>query len=243
LDQPEEGLHVVVASAEGDAHSLAGRAIAAYLLYSGFRTNFLGANVLATDLGEFLAGEQPDALIISCTMSNHLVGARAVISQAHSAGVPVLAGGRAFGENEAWATTLGADAWASHPREIPGILQTWVPDITASESRARNPSQDLLKLAERRTSVLALAQEDLERRIGKAPGPRLRDELAFLLGSVEAALLVGEGEVIVDTLEWQRATLEAHGYGDSAPLAEALTAGLQPVSLEAAAAIRSALPR
>ncbi|MET0697475.1 MAG: cobalamin-dependent protein [Acidimicrobiia bacterium] len=241
LDQPEEGLHVVVASAEGDSHSLAGRAVAAYLLYNGFRTNFLGANVLASDLGEFLASEQPDALIISCAMTNHLLGARAVISQSHSADVPVLAGGRAFGETEAWATKLGADAWASHPRDIPGILQTWVPDVRASESRARDPSQDLLKLIERRTSVLALAQEDLERRLEKAPGPRLRDELALLLGAVEASLLLGENELIVETLEWQQTTLQAHGYGDSAPLTEAVIAGLRPVSPEAAEALRSAL--
>ncbi len=33
LDQPEDGLHVVIASAEGDAHSLAGRAVVAYLLF------------------------------------------------------------------------------------------------------------------------------------------------------------------------------------------------------------------
>jgi methanogenic corrinoid protein MtbC1 len=242
LDQPEEGFHVVVASAEGDSHSLAGRAVAAYLLFNGFRTNFLGANVLASDLREFLASEQPDAMIMSCTMTNHLVGARAVISQSHSADVPVLAGGRAFGETGAWATTLGADAWAAHPREIPGIMQTWVPDVRASESRARNASQDLLKLIERRTSVLALAQKDLERRLGETPGPRLRDELALLLGAVEASLLLDENEVIVEALEWQQTTLEAHGYGDSAPLTEALIAGIEPVSLEAAEALRSALP-
>lgn len=241
LDQPEDGLHVVVASAEGDTHSLAGRAVVAYLLFSGFRTTFLGANVLATDLREFLASEQPDAMIISCTMTNHLIGARAVITQSHYADVPVLAGGRAFGGTGAWATTLGADAWASHPREIPGVLQTWVPDVRASESRARNPSDDLLKVIERRTSVLARAQEDLERRLGETPGPRLRDELALLLGAVEASLLVGDNEVVIEALKWQRATLQAHGHGDSGPLAEAVIAGLQPVSPEAAEALRSAL--
>ena len=129
LDQPEGGLHVVVASAEGDSHSLAGRAVVAYLLVHGFRTTFLGANMLASDLREFLASEQPDAMIVSCAMTNHLIGARAVISESHSADVPVTAGGRAFGRTGAWATTLGADAWAAHPREIPGVLQTWVPDV------------------------------------------------------------------------------------------------------------------
>ena len=187
------------------------------------------------------ASEQPDAMIISCTMTNHLVGARAVISQSHSADVPVLAGGRGFGGTGVWATTLGADAWGSHPREIPGVLQTWVPDVRASESRARNPSEDLLKLIERRTSVLARAQEDLERRLGETPGPRLRDELALLLGAVEASLLVGDNEVVVEALKWQRATLQAQGYGDSAPVAEAVIAGLQAVSLEASEALRSAL--
>ena len=241
LDQPEDGLHVVVASAEGDSHSLAGRAVVAYLLFHGFRTTFLGANMLASDLREFLDSEQPDAMIVSCAMTNHLIGARAVISESHSADVPVFAGGRAFGGTGAWATSLGADAWAAHPREIPGVLRTWVPDVRASESRARNPSDDLLKLIERRTSVLARAQEDLKGRLGETPGPRLRDELSLALGAVEASLLVGDNEVIIETLEWQRSTLQAQGYGESAPLTEALIAGLQPVSPEAAEALRSAL--
>ena len=186
------------------------------------------------------ASEQPDAMIISCTMTNHLIGARAVITQSHSADVPCSReGGRSAGPGRGRpprSRRLGV-----HPREIPGVLQTWVPDVRASESRARNPSDDLLKLIERRTSVLARAQEDLERRLGETPGPRLRDELALLLGAVEASLLVGDNEVVIEALKWQRATLQAHGHGDSGPLAEAVIAGLQPVSPEAAEALRSAL--
>ena len=75
FDQPDDGPSVVVAVSEGDNHSLPARAVAAYLLSMGYRTVFLGANVLASDLGEFLVSEPPDAVVLSCKMSTHL-GAR-----------------------------------------------------------------------------------------------------------------------------------------------------------------------
>jgi methanogenic corrinoid protein MtbC1 len=234
FDQPSDGIRVVVAAAEGDQHSLPARMIAAYLLYLGFRTSFLGANVLAADMAEYLEADTPDALVLSCAMSNHLIGVRKVIRAAHDAGVPVLVGGRAFGESGEWASLVGADAWAEDPRRVPEILESWEPDPAGAEMGAVDPTPDLLELQRRRSSVLAAAEAAMT----GDPSDRLWAELALLLGAVEASLLVEDDSLITGMLDWQNRTLRAHGY--EASLVESLRAALEGVSPRAAAALSRA---
>ncbi|MGA7227088.1 MAG: cobalamin B12-binding domain-containing protein [Acidimicrobiia bacterium] len=212
FDQPDDGTHVVVAVAEGDAHSLGSRALAAYLLFLGFRTTFLGANVLAADLREYLESEDPDALILSCTLPGQLVGARAMIKAAHEAGVPVIAGGRAFGASGERAWEIGADSWLRTPREVPETLQTWAPDTSATEELARDPDEELTDLLLRRSMVTAMAQTALAEDTGPDPDVRLNSEIDLLLGAVEGAMLVGDLSLITETLGWQADMLHAHGY-------------------------------
>ena len=75
FDQPDDAATIVIATAQGDDHSLPARAISAHLLFLGYRTIFLGANVLASDLVEFLDGEEVSALILGCAMTSQLPGA------------------------------------------------------------------------------------------------------------------------------------------------------------------------
>ncbi len=82
FDMPDDGLHVVVACAEGDDHSLPARMVAAYLTYLGWRVTFLGATLPAHDLTAYLGDEQPAAPLLSCTSTANLIGARAPLSGA-----------------------------------------------------------------------------------------------------------------------------------------------------------------
>lgn len=234
FDQPGEAMRVVVATAEGDQHSLPARMIAAHLLSLGFRTSFLGANVLAADMTEYLEAETPDALVLSCAMSNHLIGVRNVIRAAHSAGVPVLVGGRAFGDSGEWASLVGADAWTESPRQVPEILESWEPDPAEAEIGAVDPSPELIELRRRRSRVLAAAEDALPE-----GDERLRAELSLLLGSVEASLLVEDDRLITEMLDWQDRTLRAHGY-ELTP-GQALAAVLADVSPAAAGALNRAM--
>lgn len=222
LDQPADAMHVVVAAAQGDHHSLPARLVATYLLFMGYRTTFLGANVLAADLSEYLEVESPKALVLSCAMTGHLLGARATVRAAHRAGTPVIVGGRGFGAAGEWGEAVGADAWASNAREIPEILDSWEPDPVSAESRAPVPSPELTELVGARAAVLSGAEALLARRPLEVDS-RARDELAILLEAVEASLLVGDDRPVVDTLAWQHATLSAHGL----PLAEAVATSLE----------------
>jgi MerR family transcriptional regulator, light-induced transcriptional regulator len=221
FDRPAAGNYIVIATAEGDTHSLAARAVAAHLLFLGYRTVFLGADVPASDLGEYLQAEQPEALVLSCAMANHLLGARASIKAAHRAGVPVLVGGRGFGESGVWAGPLGADAWAETPRDVAGILGSWSPDPHAAESNARNPSRDLLVLSGKRPEIVGAALSTLSVARGDSD-PRLRGELEFLLDAVAASALVDDNRLLAEVLRWQRPMWQAHGF----PAPDAIVAAL-----------------
>ncbi len=239
LDRPTDGPEVVVAAVPGDLHSLPGRLVAAQLLFSGFHTTFLGANVLASDLEEFLETEPPAALVLSCSMTGHLLGARAAIRAGHATGTPVLVGGRGFGEAGEWAKLVGADAWASTAPEVPVILRSWRPDPARAEAEAAEPSAELLDLMARRAEVIATALGSLSER-SLETSPRVFDELTILEGAVEASLLVGDERPVLDTLAWQEQTLGAHRLPLAGAIAIALQGALTEVSPEAARILEGA---
>jgi methanogenic corrinoid protein MtbC1 len=226
LDQPSDGNHIVVATVEGDTHSLPARAAAANLLFNGFRTTFLGASVLSADLGEFLSEEDPDALVLSSAMAAHLLGARAGIEAAHAADVPVLVGGHGFGDDGRWAKVLGADEWAPTLGEVVPILRTWDPDPVMAEDAAARPSPELISLIERHTGVMARAGETWTARSPTLDPQLARSEIETTIRCLEGSLLVGDPAPLVEVLAWQAETLPAHGVDEPAALPDALAAAL-----------------
>jgi len=225
FDQPEGAPFIVVATAEKDDHSLPARAVAAHLLYLGYRTSFLGANVPGDDLREFLQIETPSSLVLSAAMTTHLLGARAVIEAAHSVGVPVIAGGKAFGESGNWAESVGADAWVGSLRDVSDAVDRLVDrDHTTLKQPSPLP-QDLEDLMAVRSALLAEAEDELA---GTSDGPvpnRLRDELELLLSAVEGAILTDDEVLLIDMLAWQQTALGAHDF-DGSVVAEALQIAL-----------------
>ena len=206
FDQPEDGPLVVIATAQGDDHSLPARAISAHLLFQGYRTIFLGADIPGEQLTEFLEAEEPVALVLSVAMSTHLLGARSVVEAAHAAGVPVLVGGKAFGPDGAWSAAVGADGWVASLREVEDVVERWVesppelrdvPDLTEA----------LVSLRENRSTIVAQA----DRALGADSDGRLGMEVRLLLAAVEASLLTGDDRVAGQMLAWQETSLTAHG--------------------------------
>ena len=220
----------MVATSEGDNHSLPARAVAADLLSRGYRTVFLGANVLASDLRDFLAIEPPDAVVLSCAMTSHLLGARAVIVESHSVGVPVLAGGKGFGPDGVWASRVGADTWVSSGRKAHEVLSSWQPDPSAAEASAKDPDEHLQSVLGQRNSILASAESHFTASSEKPVPPVLRTELALALDTASAAMLVDDRKVLDDFVSWQQQTLAARGFDIGRGLAESLSAALAPVA-------------
>ncbi len=229
LEQPESGMHVVIATAEGDQHSLPARAVAAHLLFLGYRTSFLGANLPARDLREYLESEDADAMVLSCAMTNHLLGARAVIRESHICGVPVLAGGRGYGTEGQWARIVGADGWVAAPREVGAKLDSWRPDMVAAEASAANPTPELLRLIDRQPAIVGAARSRLWKTIDADPDPRLSEEIELLVRSVLVSEFVDSVSPIHETLQWQAQTLEYHGYETAPHLVAAAASALGEV--------------
>ncbi len=199
FDMPEDGLHVVVACAEGDDHSLPARMVAAYLTYLGWRVTFLGATLPAHDLTAYLTDERPAALLLSCTSTANLIGARAGVRGAHEAGIPVVAGGRAFGNDASRARAIGADEWIGDPKMLDLIDEpAW--DIAAAESQAR-PEDEAIALAESAPALVeaAIASAPLEVSVTSA-----RDDLLLLGQTLAAGVLVDDGTLLEELLEWHR---------------------------------------
>lgn len=198
FDMPDDGLHVVVACAEGDDHSLPARMVAAYLTYLGWRVTFLGGTLPSRDLGAYLADEQPAVLLLSCSATANLTGARACVRVAHDAGVPVVVGGRAFGPGPDRARAVGADSWISDPTAIEEIADTgW--DIAAAEENA-NASEEPPSLHEAVPAIVeaAIASSPLDVSVSSA-----RDDLRLLGETLAAAVLVDDASVLSEVVEWQ----------------------------------------
>ncbi len=235
---PEDARHVVVACAEGDTHSLPARMVAAYLLYLGWRVTYLGSSVPASDLAAYLSDVKPEALVLSCAIVTCLPGARASIEAAHHAGVPVLAGGRAFGASPDRARRLGADAWAGHPGAIDETLRSWQPDIATAERDALAPTDEMERLESRRLQIIAEAVDAARSSEGGngAAGLRVRADVHILFDALLAALLVRDPSVMRDFGTWHRSLAAPTHVGTaSATIVGGLRSAVAPLAPTAVA--------
>lgn len=212
FDQPADATSIVVGTAEGDDHSLPARAAAAYLLFLGYRTTFLGANVPGTDFREFLEIDPPAAVVLSSAMTTHLMGAHSVITASHAVDIPILVGGKAFGNEGQWARALGADAWVGSLQDVAEELERLLSksDIPLSVGVEFTPALESLRNS--RTAVLANAEAALLEASGGSIDPRLIGEAHVLLSAIEASMLVNDDAVLADMLRWQVSTLGSSGY-------------------------------
>ncbi len=238
LDQPQSGPLIVVATAEGDDHSLPARAVAAHLLFMGHRTLFLGANVPPGGLKEFLEGERPLALVLSAAISIHLLGARAVIQAAHEVGVPVVVGGKAFGSDGRWAPAVGADAWVDSLSKVHDVVEGWAEGAPPVNEASPIP-EPLRHLLAARASIAAAAEAELAKDADGSADQRTKDEIRLLLAAVESGLLTGDQGLVAEMLQWQESILQTHGF-DASSVARAAQTALHAASPEGAALLAGA---
>lgn len=242
MEMPADAPHVVVACAEDDTHSLPARMIAAYLTYVGWRVTFLGASIPANDLGIYLADAKPEAVVLSCAIVTRLPGARAAIRAAHGAGIPVLAGGRGFGENGSRAAALGADAWAATPADADLILRTWQPSTSESETGAMNPDAEFEALDAHRYEILKTVTGALAEELG-SDGTRLRNHgnLSLLFEATRAAVLMKEPGIVNELATWHREQRSTDNLADATPVVlHALRDAVAPYAPTAAAYLDNA---
>ena len=207
---------VVVGCAEEEWHVMPARMFAEQLTATGWDVVFLGASTPAEHLQRFVAAEQPAAVAVSCTVPVHLHGARRAISASHAAGVPVLAGGAAFGTAPNRAAAIGADAWASTLDGAVAALSSWV----SNRPRLAAPLVDdapALAAAAERPLIVERAMSTLASRFPPLADytnwqlARTREDLDYILRFVEASLLTGDDSIITSFASWLTSVLTARG--------------------------------
>jgi hypothetical protein len=162
-------------------------------------------------------------------------GAIRLIDIAHLQGIPVIVGGRAFGTNGERAKRLGADAWALNAEQAANILKQWRlagPPIPATPA---SPDPDALHMLEQAAEIAQTALPGLVARFPPMANyndeqlTRTREDLAFNLQFLAAAMLVRDDTIFTDFLDWLQTLLANRGVPRTALPAglEALKAALR----------------
>lgn len=212
--------HVTVACVDGEWHALPARLLAEVLALRGFQVDFLGAHVPGPHLIAHLHRTAPDAVALSSSVATRLPTAHATITACQAAGVPVIVGGAAFGQDGRYARLLGAEAWAPDaraaadrllndplPRPRPGHdpldLLPHLDDqeyTMVSRSASRLVRASYAGLAERVPAVREYTE--LQRQY-------TAEDLRHIVDFLATALYLGDADLFVGFLGWTAGILEA----------------------------------
>lgn len=203
-----DGRSVLFVAPEGEWHVLPARMAAAAA--PGVAARVLGPGLPAEHLQRYLELQRPELLALSCTMSTNLLAAARSIAAAHAAGIPVVAGGRAFGDDPRRALRLGADAWAASAAELadqhPAVRGPVEPVPHEAVEADAVPDEVLVLALERQAGATAWvrAMDDRQRR-------HSLDDLRWLARHAAAAHACDDPAVLDDLLGWLDPLLRERG--------------------------------
>ena len=221
----EGGPSVAVACAEGEWHALPPRMAAALAAEAGADVTVLGPSMPADHLERRLRLGDVDVLALSCTVPTNLLGAARCVAAAHAAGLPVVAGGRAFAGRPQRAAGIGADLLADAPERLAEVPPAAGDDVVV-------PAEALWLDSAPESTV-----EDLLH-------GRAREDVRWLLRSTGAAVLTDDDTLLDDALAALLRT--AHGrVPDRVVLdaADVVAAGIVPRAPRGAALLHDAVGR
>jgi diguanylate cyclase (GGDEF)-like protein len=226
--QPPGGSRTVVVCAEGDFHSLAAQMFGALLREHGIGATVLGASTPAEVVAEFLTRSGAGSLAISCSVPIFFPGTVRLVDAAHRQGIPVIAGGPAFGRGPRRAERLGADAWALTAADAAAILLAWKSE-PPSISRDPTPVDPVaLRLTAQADALGGAAFGGLAAFFPPMAGyderrmTRTREDLVSIVQFLAASLLAADQAIFGDFLYWLQNLLVQRGVPP-----QALIAGLE----------------
>lgn len=219
---PDAG-RVTVACVDGEWHALPARLLAEVLRLRGWQVDFLGAQVPTPHLIAHVHQHGPEAVALSCSIPTRLPTAHAAITACQAAGVPVLAGGAAFGSDGRFARLLGADAWASDARTAADLLHRGV--RTVASTATHQPIDDLPHLADQEytlvcstaTTLVQTTIEDIEdrypamREYSAAQRERTAEDIAHIVAFLSTALYTDDDALFTEFVCWTAEILVARG--------------------------------
>jgi len=225
---PVDGILTLVTCAEGDFHALAAQMFGELLREHGLGVTVLGASAPADVVAEYLLRSGADSLAVSCSVPIFFPGAVRLIDAAHREGIPVIAGGPAFGIGPRRAERLGADAWALTAADAAAILLDWKSEPPSVSRDPMLVDPVALRLAAQADALGCAAFDSLPARFpamadyGERQVARTREDLVFIVRFLAAALLAADHEIFDDFLDWLQNLLVPRGVPP-----QALIAGLE----------------
>ncbi|GGM07132.1 cobalamin-binding protein [Streptomyces fumigatiscleroticus] len=214
---------ITVACVDGEWHALPARLLAEVLRRRGWAVDFLGAHVPTPHLIAHLHRTGPRAVALSSSFPVHLPTAHAALTACQAAGVPVLAGGAAFGADGRYARALGADAWAPDARGAAAVLDEGLvrPDpLTALQAVDHLPhlaDQEYTLVVGARGRLVKETFTGLEDRFAPMRAyddvqrQRTAEDIAHIVDHLGTALYVDDPELFTRFLTWTAGVLQARG--------------------------------
>jgi methanogenic corrinoid protein MtbC1 len=202
---------LVVACAEREWHALPAMIIACALSAHGWDTTLLGASTSALRLNQYIHDLGPEAVAVSCSMLGALPATRRLIEASTAAGVPVVVGGAAFGDDDLRARALGATAWARDAEGAVTAMEGLPAVVSPAPPLPEGPAteQAALELDHRRLFALLRERWSLTAAFlvaGEAPSAvsltDAEDVLNLVLHAVSAALLTCDARPVAETFTW-----------------------------------------
>lgn len=214
---PERG-RVVIACAEHEWHALPAMLVSAALRSRGWHVTLLGASTPTARLNRYLQDLGPDITAVSCSVASGLPHSRAFIEASTTAGIPVLAGGAAFGPDARRASALGATAWAPDARTAVEVVENLPLVVRAAAPLPSEVTVEHSSLVSGHRSLVSTIAEAWSpyRDAGAEDQELLRDIVDQAVHAVGGALLTGDERLLAETSTWVRAVLEARGHGADA---------------------------
>jgi methanogenic corrinoid protein MtbC1 len=225
--EPTHG-RVAVACVDGEWHALPARLLAEVLRLRGWQPDFLGAHVPTPHLIAHLHQTNSKAVALSSSIPTRLPAAHAAITACQAIGVPVIAGGSAFGPDGSYARRFGADGWAADAR----AAAEWLHEVTPRPAvAAHHPLEDLPHLADQEYTYVTRNAPTLVRRTlrglygeSEDAGPgrgdeergdderqRAAEDISTFAGFLGAALYVDDDALLRQHVGWTHDILGARG--------------------------------
>ncbi|MFJ7629179.1 B12-binding domain-containing protein [Streptomyces sp. NPDC097595] len=212
---------VTVACVEQEWHSLPARLLAEVLTLRGWEVDFLGAQVPTPHLVAHLHHTGADVVALSSSLPTRLPAAHAAITACQSVGVPVLAGGAAFGPDGRFARMLGANAWAPDARTAADLLAAGLAPPAPADVRQR--IDDLPHLVDQEYTLVARSQGQLVKQVLKGlydrfpamatytdvQRERTAEDIAHIVEFLTVAIYTDDDELFTTFMTWTTGILTA----------------------------------
>ncbi|MDI9835364.1 cobalamin-dependent protein [Streptomyces sp. KAU_LT] len=212
---------VTVACVDGEWHALPARLLAEVLRLRGHRVDFLGAQVPTPHLIAHLHATAPTAVALSSSLPLRLPAAHSAITAVQAIGIPVVAGGAAFGIDGRYARLLGADAWAPDARSAAGLLERGLP--RPAGGAVRQSVEDLPHLVDQEYTLVTRARRQLVRNTlagleerlpamraySEAQRERTAEDVMHIVEFLTCSLYTDDSSLFTGFLDWTADILEA----------------------------------